>query len=482
MAIGRGPLRCGALAAYARNGGPVILDRDAWAAIVASNDTALELTPVRPLYGRSTGVGANRGLPVDGEHVREHALRLVRSHAGSAGPLVEPELLRAMLLVRLRQLAAGGAGVAPEVVSALAQALSADLLPLVRRYGGIGTGDLTALAATALCLAGEREWTPGPEHRDQAVPDAVTLGAGDALGLMSSNALTLGLAALAVADLRRLASASLVIGALSFPALRGDPDSSAEAVWGPAGGVSGVADVAAGLRALLAGASWTPAGIQDSYGLRGLPASLGPLVWALDEAAERVEEHVMAAEENPRIGAGGAQHHLRLLAIGLTLRLDAVRAALVPASGLALARLARLQDSAATGLRPFLAAGPQPSSGTMVLEYVAAAALAELRMTAAAAGTGAAVLSIGQEEAASFATQAAWAARSTVEPYTVVLACELVTVVRALRQSGRRPPPGTLLVAYEAAAAVLDADDADRDLTGDIATATALLPTLAAGS
>ena len=55
-------------------------------------------------------------------------------------------------------------------------------------------------------------------------------------------------------------------------------------------------------------------------------------------------------------------------------------------------------DPERTGPRPFLAGGPDGSSGIMILEYTASAALAELRGLAAPSSLGTAVLSRGAEE------------------------------------------------------------------------------------
>ena len=62
----------------------------------------------RPVYGRTTGVRANRSVTADDAG---HGLRLLRSHAGGAGPVLDVTRAMAMLAVRLNQLAAGGSGV-----------------------------------------------------------------------------------------------------------------------------------------------------------------------------------------------------------------------------------------------------------------------------------------------------------------------------------------------------------------------------------
>jgi histidine ammonia-lyase len=102
-----------------------------------------------------------------------------------------------------------------------------------------------------------------------------------------------------------------------------------------------------------------------------------------------------------------------------------------------------------------------------------------MRQHAVSTALGTAVLSRGVEEHASFSAQAARSATEAVAAYEVVLSCELVTAVRALRLRGMAPRPGPLRDAYERAAAVLDPRTEDRPLDDDVAVATRLLPTLA---
>src|SRR5690606_16865745 len=140
-----------------------------------------------------------------------HVSALLRSHATAAGSERSAERVRAMLVVRLHQLAAGASGVRPEVVQALHGMVQAEALPTVRELGGVGTGDLAALAAAALALSGERLTT-------HPLPQTLTLGVHDALPFLSSGAATIGDAALAQCALQRLTRAGLVVAALTFTA------------------------------------------------------------------------------------------------------------------------------------------------------------------------------------------------------------------------------------------------------------------------
>ena len=124
-----------------------------------------------------------------------------------------------MLVIRLNQLCAGGAGVRPEVVQALADMINADTLPAIREFVGIGTAELSALATTALAMQA-RSLLSGPE---------LVFGPHDALPFISSNAAALSDAALAWDCFRTSARAALVVAALSFAAVRGNAEAYAAA-------------------------------------------------------------------------------------------------------------------------------------------------------------------------------------------------------------------------------------------------------------
>lgn len=438
-----------------------------------------ERAAARPVYGRTTGVGANRDVgltPAAGldevTHDAGHGLRLLRSHAGGAGPLLPPEIVRAMLVVRVNQLCAGGAGVRPELVVALLELLDAQALPAVHRYGGVGTGDLTALAETALALLGERPWAEGDFR-------VVPIDSADALAFLSSNAATLGEAALAAHDLAVLADAALVVAALSFLAVDGNTEAYAEAALAGAP-VAGQVEVGRRLRKLLADAR-PAARLQDPFGFRALPQVHGPVLDALTALRQAVEVQLNAAAENPLVSleAGDVLHHGGFFTVALALALDTARAAVAQSAAHGLGRLAALAEPANSGLAPFLATGPPGSSGVMIVEYTVASALAAIRACAAPVVAGSVTLSRGVEDGASFSPEAARRTSELVLAYRVVVASELVVAVRALRQRGVAPRGDRLRAAYDAAAAVLDPDMADRDLAADLAAAQDLLDVLA---
>jgi histidine ammonia-lyase len=471
-------LGCADVRELARGQASAALDEDGVRRAQVAAQVAARIVASREVYGRTTGVGANRDQVVDPADLDAHGLRLLRSHAGGGGALIAAELSRAMLVVRANQLLAGGSGVDPGVLPPLVEAINRGFWAPVPRYGAIGTGDLTALAVAALCLLGDRDWRDADPAAGQP---RFALASADALAFLSSNAATIGEAAIACADLAELLRAAVVVAALSHRAVSASAEPYAEPVH-TAHGYPGQRAVAAMMRGLLE-QDWTPPSrIQDPYGYRAMPQVHGPAIDAVESAIATVRIELNAAAENPLIDVAGetAWHNGNFHTAYLGLALDAVRAALFQTAALSAARLGTLVEPSFTGLAPFLAAGVPPSSGVMILEYVAHSAIADIRRLAAPAALGSAVLSRGVEEHAGFSTQSARATTEVVDAYRITLACELIASVRALRMQGFRPASPDLAAAFELAAASLPADYADRALDRDLTAAQALLTELAA--
>jgi histidine ammonia-lyase len=347
------------------------------------------------VYGATTGVGANKDVEVEeeqAEHPRAHGLRLLRSHAASLGPVEDEATTRAALLIRLNQLLAGahaqlGAGISPPVLGALADAVESDALPLI-----------------------------------------------------SSHALTLATASLALARLRQLLAAGVGISALSFLALRGNPEAWASPVHA-ARAHPGQRGVAATLSALVADGP-EPVRLQDPFALRTAPQVLAPAFTAAQALEDVLLLEASTPGENPLVSPHGVFHHGQFHAASLATALDTLRATTFGVLTLSAARLALLLRPEHTGLRAFLAAGPRGSSGLMIGEYVVQDVLAELRPATAPSTSGTVSISLGLEEHASFATQGARALRQTAELAPVVLAIEALAAVRALRAAPDRLSPG----------------------------------------
>jgi histidine ammonia-lyase len=414
------------------------------------------------------------------------------------------------MATRANQLAAGGAGVAAELLDALVDALNAGLSPFTRELGSLGTGDLTNLADIALCLLGEGEVWRGDELvdagtalRDAGVAPAM-LGPRDGLAFMSSNAVSVGSAALLVVDGRRLLDAWLSVAALSFEAAGADPVVLDPRIHSPRHR-PGQSAVAARMRELLGGMTerrrrgpadgaeahgaevdlaevdrteaygGEPVPVQDPYPFRAQPQVDGAVHDALAALELTVDHELNFAGENALVVDGVALPNGNPHAAPLANAIDGLRIALASSAALIAARVSTLLDSGLTGLPPFLTRSGRAGaeSGALVLEYTAHAAVAEVRSLVTPVAAQTVSVSRGVESHSSLAPTAVRRAREALDALQVVVACELVVAVRALRLAELEPLGDPSL--WRAATAVLDPELADRPLAPDVEAARLLI-------
>src|SRR5580692_12093174 len=109
-----------------------------------------------PVYGVNTGFGALADAPVGEADLTTLQGAIVRSHAAATGAPLDDEVVRALLMLRARTLAAGYSGVRVELPARLLELLELGLLPVIPGKGSVGaSGDLAQLAHLAQPLIGE---------------------------------------------------------------------------------------------------------------------------------------------------------------------------------------------------------------------------------------------------------------------------------------------------------------------------------------
>ena len=130
--------------AVARRDARVELTQSALAGIAVARARVEELASAsEPKYGISTGFGALANRHISPELRAQLQRSLIRSHAAGMGAHVEPEVVRALMFLRLKTLASGRTGVRPVVAQTMAALLNAGITPVVHEYGSLGcSGDL----------------------------------------------------------------------------------------------------------------------------------------------------------------------------------------------------------------------------------------------------------------------------------------------------------------------------------------------------
>jgi histidine ammonia-lyase len=110
------------------------------------------------IYGINTGFGPMAQYKVNEENIIQLQYNLIRSHCSGGGKLLEPILIKALMLARLNSLLQGYSGVHTDIIHLLEALINNNVYPCIYEHGGVGaSGDLVQLAHLALVLIGEGE-------------------------------------------------------------------------------------------------------------------------------------------------------------------------------------------------------------------------------------------------------------------------------------------------------------------------------------
>lgn len=475
----------------ARRGAPVVLSAEARAAMEASAAIVAHLAAgERPVYGVTTGFGSLAGTPIPVERREELQRSLVRSHAAGMGDPVEPEVVRAMLLLRARTLAMGRSGARPAVAETLLALLNAGLTPVVPEHGSLGaSGDLAPLAHCAMAVIGEGRLV-GPDAAarpaGEALRDAgiapLTLSAKEGLALINGTDGILGMLVLALHDLRVLLRSADIAAAMSVEALLGT-DRVFAADLQALRPHPGQAASATNLRRLLAGSPIVASHrehdprVQDAYSLRCSPQVHGAARDTVRHAQHVAAVELVSAIDNPMILPDGRVEscgNFHGAPLGFACDFLAIAAAEVGA--IAERRTDRLLDASRShGLPPFLTTDPGVSSGMMIAQYTQAAMVAENRRLAAPASVDSLPTSAMQEDHVSMGWGAARKLRRVVDNLGRVLAVEIACAARGLDLRAPLEPAAGTGAAVAALRAQVAGPGPDRWLAPELAAAAGLV-------
>jgi histidine ammonia-lyase len=433
------------LRAIARDGAAVQISGDAVARIRASNEVVLDAAHSgTPVYGVTTGLGSRVTERVDDGGV-QFSLRTIRGRATAVGEPLDAELTRAALAVRCNGICAGGSGASVAVAELLAGMLNAGVHPVIPRTGSVGAADLCLMAHVGLAMIGEGEAELSGVRMDagralsQAGLMPLVPGPKDGLAVCSSNAVSVGTAALALADARMLLECAQIAAALSMEAFRAalTPLDPRVVRARPQPGQQWSAD---GLLALLAGGSLTEPGasrrLQDPLSFRCASQLHGSLHAVLELLAAALEPDLNGAADNPLVLAADRE----ILSTGnfqvpaLSLSLDAVAIGIAQVASAIAERQARIKVTRLSGLPRNLVQlhdGDPTRTGLGALTKTAEALVLEIRHRSAPVAIHPAVSPDGVEDDSTGAAQGALRLVEQLSRLRLLIATELLTGAQA---------------------------------------------------
>jgi histidine ammonia-lyase len=451
-----------------------------------------------PVYGVNTGFGALADTPVGEGDLTTLQAAIVRSHAAGTGTPLPDEVVRALLLLRARTLAAGYSGVRADLPERLLKLLELDLLPVIPGKGSVGaSGDLAQLAHLAQPLIGEgRLRAPGDPDRGRPAAEVLrshgleplVLAPKEGLSLVNGTEPMQALLAFSVHDAEMLVQAADVACALSVEALLGTDrpyDERVQVIRPHPGQLTAAANLRALLHgsALLASHRHSRHAVQDAYCLRCAPQVHGAVRDVLGFARSVISVELGAVVDNPVIVPDGSvmttgNFHGEPLAFAA----DMLAMALAELASISERRLDRMLDPAfSRGLPPFLAVNAGTNSGYMLAQYTAASLVSENKVLAHPASVDTIPTSGKQEDHVSMGWTSVRKLRDVVANVRSVLAVEICCAAQGVDlRASVALPSAPLQAVHTVVRAAVPRMDVDREVAAQIAAIDELLPQICA--
>ena len=445
----------------ARNGAKIEISKEALEKMAATRAHIETLAKAEtPVYGISTGFGALAHQHIAPEDRVQLQKSLIRSHAAGMGDPVEKEVVRALMLLRLKTLVSGRTGVRPELATTYADLINAQITPIVHEFGSLGcSGDLAPLAHCALVLMGEGR-AVGPDGIEKPVPELlatagikpIELREKEGLALINGTDGMLGMLVLALHDLNKLCDQVDVVAAMSVEAQMGTDQVFRPELHEPLRPHPGQAKSAANMFAALAGSEVVASHregddrVQDAYSLRCAPQVAGAVRDTITHATLVATRELAATVDNPVVLESGevtSNGNFHGAPVGYVL--DFLAIAATDLSSISERRTDRMLDRyRSNGLTPFLAGDAGVDSGLMIAQYTQAGLVSENKRLSVPASVDSIPSSAMQEDHVSMGWHAGRKLRKVVDNLRRVVAIELVTAARALdMRSPLKPAPIT---------------------------------------
>jgi len=398
-------------------------------------------------YGINTGFGFLQNVQIDKKQLRTLQNNLLLSHACGMGEEVPEEIVKLMIMLKIKSLSYGYSGVGIDVVKRLINMHNNDVLPVIYKQGSLGaSGDLAPLSHLCVPLIGFGE----VKYKDEKMKAAEALSklGWQPLELQSKEGLALingtqfmsacGMCSLIKSE--RLLLWADVIAAISLDAFDGNIDSLNERLHSIRDH-QGQVSVAANIRKLLEGseiAAQQKAKSQDPYSFRCIPQVHGATKDTFDFVLKTFLKEINSVTDNPNIFPdedlilSGGNFHGQPLALGL----DYLAIAMSELANISERRIYQLL-SGQRNLPLFLVKNPGLNSGLMIPQYTAAGIVSENKQLCTPASVDSISSSNNQEDHVSMGANAATKCLRVADNVEKVLAIELLAAVQALEF--RRP-------------------------------------------
>ena len=393
-------------------------------------------------YGINTGFGALCDVEIPQNQLEQLQENLVMSHACGMGDEVKPEVVKLMMLLKIKGLSLGYSGVTLETLQRLVDLYNHEIYPVIWEVGSLGaSGDLAPLAHLSLPLIGMGSVRYKGEKRDslevlkETGLKAIKLKAKEGLALLNGTQFMTAWGCYSIMEAERVEKLADFTSAISVDAFNcqlSPYHPAIQRVRNHEGQIESAANVLQFLKGSQI-AKEPKNNLQDPYSFRCVPQVHGAVKFAISQVRDVFEKEINAVTDNPLIFEkedlilSGGNFHGEPLAISLDYL------------GIAMSELASISErrtfqliSGKRGLPKFLVKDSGLNSGLMIPQYTAAAIVSMNKQLATPASVDTITSSDGQEDHVSMGANAAVKTYKIVYNIEKVLAIEFMTAMQAL--------------------------------------------------
>jgi histidine ammonia-lyase len=393
-------------------------------------------------YGINTGFGSLCNVAISASELSQLQYNLIVSHACGTGNEVPVQIVKLILLLKIKNFCYGHSGVSLSLVQRLVDMYNHNVLPIIFTQGSLGaSGDLAPLAHLSLPLLGQG----GVHYKGKRVPAAdvlqqlgwkpLALKSKEGLALLNGTQFMSAYAVYCLLNAQKLLLWANTIGALSADAWLCLPQAFDADIQGVRKH-QGQIDVATFFNKAWHNSDLmqqAKSQVQDPYSFRCIPQVHGACADALAYVSNVILNEVNAVTDNPLI----YPEHDKIISGGnfhgepLALALDHLKLAVAELASIS-ERRTYLLISGQRGLPPYLTKNAGVQSGLMITQYTAASIVSANKQLCTPASVDSIVSSNGQEDHVSMGANAATQCHTIVHNTYKVLAIEILNASQAM--------------------------------------------------
>lgn len=421
-------------------------------------------------YGVNTGFGSLCDVRIAPTDLVQLQHNLIMSHACGMGEEVPQEIVKLMLLLKIKNLSLGYSAVRLDLLNLLEKLYQHKIWPVIYQLGSLGaSGDLAPLAHLALPLIGMGEVWQGEDKKSSSEVlqafglSPLRLAMKEGLALLNGTQFCLSYCIYSAWEGQRLSALADMVAALSADAFgcRLSPyDDRLHQIRPHAGQIQ----TAKAMRDWLANSPLMEqprTAVQDPYSFRCVPQVHGASKDALAYAISVFETELNSVTDNPTVFdadeaiLSGGNFHAQPLALAA----DFLAIAMAELGSISERRLYQLIGGL-RGLPPMLSPNSGLHSGLMISQYAAAAVVSQNKQLCAPASVDSIVSCNGQEDHVSMGANAATKLLKVVQNLERLLSIEFMAAAQALsfRQAPTSPQLQKYVDAYRSVVPVLKED------------------------